>query len=429
MDRLDVFPPGKDGRRQVMRAPDEVAAMQRLHGFGWGTRRIAAEIGCNRETVQRYLAAGEWAPCRVPTRPSLLTGHAGWLDERLRRHRGNADVVRQELASELGIVVSLRTVERAVSHLRRELAAEALATVRFETPPGRQLQIDFGQRRIAIEGERDKVFLFVATLGYSRRVYAAAFRHERQSAWLEGIEGAFRHFDGLPGELLLDNARALVKHHDAVTREVEFTDRLHAFARYWDVRPVACAPYRARTKGKDERGVGYVKHNAIAGRNFASWGALEAHLAWWMREVADTRMHGTTGEAPIARFEREERQALRPLSGRPPFGQLRELGRRVQNDACVDVDTNHYSVPWKLIGTEVTVQVGGGQIRIHHAGTEVACHTARLGRRERAVDRAHLHGIVPCRPDPASDAAAATLAGIELLRPLAEYEQAAGGGW
>lgn len=417
-----------------MRAPDEVAAMQRLHGLGWGTRRIAAAVGCNRETVHRYLAAGGWAPSRVPTRPSLLTGHAAWLAERLRRHRGNADVVRQELRSELGIVVSLRTVERAVSHLRRELAAEALATMRFETPPGRQLQIDFGQRRIAIEGEPDKVCLFVATLGYSRRVYAAAFRHERQSAWLEGIEGAFRHFGGLPVELLLDNARALVKHHDAATREVEFTHRLHAFARYWDVRPVACAPYRARTKGKDERGVGYVKHNAVAGRRFASWGALEAHLAWWMREVADTRMHGTTGEAPIARFEREEAQALRPLGGRPPFRQLRELSRRVQNDACVDVDTNHYSVPWTLIGAEVSVMVGDGQVRIHHAGIEVACHAKRLGRRERAVDRAHLHGIVPCRPDLASDTDVGVTSpvmppSIELLRSLAEYEQVTGGGW
>jgi transposase len=418
-----------------MRTPDEVAAMRRLHGLGWGTRRIAAELGCNRETVQRYLAAGGWSLCRVPTRPSLLTGHAGWLAERLRCHRGNADVVRQELTSELGIVVSLRTVERAVAHLRRELAVEALATVRFETPPGRQLQIDFGQRRIAIEGgERDKVYLFVATLGFSRRVYARAFRHERQSAWLEGIEGAFRHFGGLPGELLLDNARALVRHHDAATREVEFNDRLHAFARYWDVRPVACAPYRARTKGKDERGVGYVKGNAIAGRRFASWGALEAHLAWWMREVADIRVHGTTGEAPIVRFEREEAAALRPLNGRPPFQQLREATRRVQNDACVDVDTNHYSVPWRLIGAEVSVQVGGGQVRIHHAGIEVACHDRRLGRRERAVDRAHLHDIVPCRPDPASDADNSAIPpvippGIELLRPLAEYEQAVGGGW
>ena len=215
---------------------------------------------------------------------------------------------------------------------------------------------------------------------------------------------------------------------------MEFTDRLHAFVHYWDVRPLACAPYRAGTKGKDERGVGYVKHNAIAGRSFASWGVLEAHLAWWMREVADTWVHGTTGEAPIARFEREKAAALRPLNGRPPFRQLRELTRRVQNDACVDVDINHYSVPWKLIGAGVTVMVGGGQIRVRHGGIEVACHKQRLGHRERAVDRAHLHGIVPCRPDPAMateiEATSSTmLPGTELLRPLAEYEQVAEGGW
>jgi transposase len=405
--------------------------MLRLRALGWGTRRIAAELGCNRETVQRYLAAGGWAPYRTPERPSALGGHGAWLAERFRRHHGNADVVRQELAAELGIAVSLRTVERAVAHLRRELAAEALATVRFETPPGRQLQIDFGERGVAIGEERMRVHLFVATLGYSRRVCVRAFRHERQSAWFEGLEGAFAHFGGLPEEVLLDNARALVERHDAGTREVAFNARLHAFARYWGVRPVACAPYRARTKGKDERGVGYVKHNAIAGRSFASWAALEAHLAWWMREVADRRVHGTTGEAPVVRFEREERQALRPAGGRPPFRQVRELIRRVQNDGCVDVDTNHYSVPWRLIGAQVGVVITGGEVRISHAGAEVARHGQRQGRRERAVDRAHLRGIVvgDIGAPRADSAMAAIPPSADLLRPLAEYEQVAGGAW
>jgi transposase len=414
-----------------MRMPDEVAAMLRLRDLGWGTRRIAAELGCDRETVQRYHATGGWAPYRTPERPGALAGHGAWLAERFRRHRGNADVVRQELAAELGIVVSLRTVERAVAALRRELAAEALATVRFETPPGRQLQIDFGERWVAIGDEQVRVYLFVATLGYSRRVYARAFRHERQAAWFEGLEGAFRHFGGLPKEVLLDNAKALVEHHDPVTREVVFNARLHAFARYWDVRPVACAPYRARTKGKDERGVGYVKRNAIAGRSFASWGALEAHLAWWMREVADQRVHGTTGEVPMVRFEREERQALRPLGSKPPFRQMRELTRCVQNDGCVDVDTNHYSVPWQLIGAQVSVVVSGGEVRISHAGTEVARHGQRRGRRERAVARAHLRGIVVgARGGPRSDGVGdGVVPGADLLRPLAEYEQVAGGAW
>jgi transposase len=412
-----------------MRLPDEVAAMLRLRDLGWGTRRIAAALGCNRETVQRYLAAGGWGAYRVPERPSVLTEHAAWLAERFRRHRGNADVLRQELAVELGLSVSLRTVERAVVHLRRELAAEALATARFETPPGRQLQIDFGERWVVIGDERLRVYLFVATLGYSRRVYVQAFRHERQSAWFEGLEGAFRYFGGLPKEILLDNAKALVERHDAGTREVVFNARLHAFARYWDVRPVACAPYRARTKGKDERSVGYVKHNAIAGRSLASWAALEAHLAWWMREVADRRVHGTTGEAPIVRFEREERLALRPLSGRPPFRQVREVVRRVQNDGCVDIDTNHYSVPWRLSGAQVQVVVSGGVLRIHHAGVEVARHDQRLGRHERAVDHAHLRGIIIDDSSAPGCMTPPMAPGAELLRALSEYEQVAGGGW
>lgn len=414
-----------------MRVPDEVAAMLRLHELGWGTRRIAAELGCDRETVQRYLAAGGWAPYRTPERPGALAGQGAWLEERFRRHRGNADVVRQELAAELGIAVSLRTVERACAPLRRELAAEALATVRFETPPGRQLQIDFGERGVAIGEERVRVHLFVATLGYSRRLYVQAFRHERQPAWFEGLEGAFQHFGGLPAEVLLDNARALVEHHDAGTREVAFNARFHAFARYWSVRPVACAPYRARTKGKDERGVGYVKRNAIAGRSFASWAALEAHLAWWMREIADVRVHGTTGEAPIMRFEREEAAALRPLGGKPSFLQVRELVRRVHNDGCVEVDTNHCSVPWPLIGAQVSVVVSSGEVCIHHAGAEIARHGERHGRRERAVDRAHLRGIVvdDMKTPRAEGAMPAILPSTDLLRPLAEYEQVAGGGW
>ena len=187
--------------------------------------------------------------------------------------------------------MSLRTVERAVESLRGDLAKASKATVRFETPPGHQLQIDFGQKRISIGGEIVKCYLFVATLGYSRRVYAQAFTHERQSAWFAGLEGAFRHFDGLPAELLFDNAGPLVTYHNKQTREVVFNRRLESFCKYFDVIPRACAPFRARTKGKDERGVGYVKSNAIAGHEFRSHEHLSEHLSWWAREVSDVRIH------------------------------------------------------------------------------------------------------------------------------------------
>lgn len=271
-----------------------------------------------------------------------------------------------------------------------------------------------------------RVYLFVATPGYSRRADIRAFRHERQAPWSEGLEDAFRHFGGLPAELLPGNARALVERHDAGTREAVSNERFHAFARYWGVRPAACAPDRARTKGKDERGAGYVKKNAIAGRGFAAWAALEAHLAQWTREVADVRIHGATGEAPRVRFGRDERQKPRPPGGRPPSGQTRELARRAQNGGRIELDTGHSSVPWTLIGAGVSAVVHAGVARISHAGAEVARHDGRRGRRERAVMTARLRGIV------AGDAVPATMPpprADELLRPTHGYEQVAGGGW
>ena len=255
--------------------------------------------------------------------------------------------MRQELQSEKGIVASLRTVQRAVEPYRQELLAEARATVRFETPPGRQLQIDFGERLVGIGGRKVKVFLFVATLGYSRRCHVRAFRHERQESWFDGLESTFLAFGGVPKEVVLDNARALVIDHDVQTRTVVFNARLLAFARHWDFRPRACAPYRARTKGKTESGVGYVKKNAIAGRMFTSWEAFEAHLAAWERDIANARAHGTTGEAPILRFTRDEASRLKPTADRPPFRACRMLERRVRNDCAVEVDGNAYSVPWR----------------------------------------------------------------------------------
>ena len=414
-------------RGDEMLQAEEVAAMLRLHGLGWGAKRLAKEFGCARNTVRRYLRQGGPVAFRKPVRRTAFDGLDEWLRERFFRHGGNADVVRQELASELGIVIGLRSVELRVYRWRRELKAQMRATVRFETAPGHQMQIDFGDTRVWIGGERVRVHLFVATLGYSRRLHIRASLRERQADWFEGMEGAFLRFSGVPAEVLFDNPKALVEHHDATTREVRFNGRLHAFARYWGFAPRACAPYRARTKGKDERGVGYVKKNAIAGRRFESWAALEAHLDRWMREVADQRVHGTTGVAPAERFA-QEAGALRPLGARAPFGQLRDLVRKVQADCAIDLDTNSYSVPWRLIGESVQVVVLGGRVIVRHAGEVVADHALCRGRRQRIVERAHLAGVVGAA-GPVRSAPADIVPPPALLRPLAEYEALVGGGW
>jgi hypothetical protein len=191
----------------------------------------------------------------------------------------------------------------------------------------------------------------------------------------------------------------------------------------------ACASYRARTKGKDERGVGYVKRNAIAGRSFASWAEMEAPLAAWTREVADRRIHGTTGASPIDRFRHDEAQALKPLTGIPAFSAMRNLIRSVGADCAVAIDGNAYSVPWRLIGEPVRVAVSAGAIRVHHGGREVALHSELKGRHGRAVDDAHLASLVGSRAGPIRRPPEIVVDPTQaaLLRPLAEYEAVAGG--
>ncbi|WP_222934191.1 IS21 family transposase [Cyanobium sp. NS01] len=424
----------------AVQTPQDVEAMQRLAAVGWGRRRIARELGCSPETVRKYLRQGGWQPYGKPSRNSLLDGQRAWLKERFLAHRGNADVVRQELASEKGIAVSLRTVERAVEPWRQELRNAALATVRFETPPGRQLQADFGQCVVRIGGERVRVHLAVLTLGYSRRLLVRAFRSEKQDHWLQAMEEGFRHWGGVPKEVLVDNARALVSQHDPEREILVFAQRLDDFARYWDFKPRACRPYRARTKGKDERGVAYVKKNAMAGREFGSWEALEAHLVRWTREVADVRIHGTTGEAPLVRFRREEAQALQPLEAKPSFLAERELVRIVHSDCCVEVEANWYSAPQSLIRQRVSVLVRDQHLLIRHGGRIVAEHRRlRPGSRGRQVIEAHWAGLVPQRQRREAavslqEASATrdrererrTVRSSELARPLAVYAEVIG---
>lgn len=415
----------------IMLEPETVDKVFKLVLLGWGKKRIAKELGISSRTVKRYLSQKEWLPYKRPIRKKKLDGLTDWLEKTFYLHKGNAAVVHQELMLQHQIKVNPSTVERAVRPFRQKLVADAIATVRFETPPGKQMQIDFGTMTLKVAGEIRRVHFFAAVLGYSRRQYVKAFSHERQVAWFEGIEGAFQHFGGVPEQVLLDNAKALVLSHNPLTREVVFNDKLHAFASYWKFTPKACAPYRARTKGKDENTVKYLKKNAIAGREFSSWEQLEAHLAWWMREVSDARIHGTTEEKPIERFLRDEANALRSLERKPPFYQARELKRIVQSDACVEVDSNFYSVPWKFIKKQVFVQIFDQEVKIFYGTEEVASHPVCFGRRLRITNPNHLSGIVGASWFKAEEkkSEVVIIKQAEFLRPLEEYEAVVGGGW
>lgn len=401
-----------------------VATIRELATRGVGTKTIARTVGVARNTVRRYLREDVMPGRQVRPRARRFSDAARAEARALYEGaaEGNAVVV-QRLLAERGITVSLRTLERGVADLRRARRLADLATVRIESAPGDQLQIDFGQKKVRIADQEVRVFLLVAVLGYSRRLFVKAFLNERQADWREGIAAAFTHFGGVPRTVLGDNARALVLGRDRATGTVTFQPAYLAFCRDWDVQPRACAPYRARTKGKTEAGVKYVKRNALAGLAFESFAALERHLAAWMA-VADQRIHGTTHETPLARFEREERTALRPLPARALPRRAQRLLRTVAHDAFVDVETVRYSVPHQLIRDRVEVAVDEHTVRVFHGATLVATHARVREPFARVVDPAHYAGL--WRRPIAAESVAPTLA--PLGRQLAEYAAVIEGG-
>ncbi len=372
---------------------EAVREMRELAAKGWGAKRIARELGLARNTVRRYLRGGPAA--EIQERPTARCLDDVARAEALALFDGAGDrnaVVVADILAQRGVEASVRTIQRAVAERRREHLAADLATVRFETAPGRQMQIDFGERKVWIAGEQVTVHFLVAVLSFSRRLFVKAFLHERQGEWLDGIASAFQHFGGVPAEVLGDNARCLVLGRDRAAQTVTFHPAYAAFCRDWGVQPRACQPYRARTKGKTESGVKYVKRNAIAGRRFESFAHLEAHLAEWQL-AADQRVHGTTHERPADRFEREERQALRPLPARPLPTHGRRLQRKVANDAFVDVDTVRYSVPHRLVRDHVEALVTAAEVRVYHGQELVAVHARSSEPHARVLDPAHFHGL------------------------------------
>ena len=246
------------------------------------------------------------------------------------------------------------------------------ATVRFETEPGRQLQSDWGELVVELAGVPTKVYFIVNLLGYSRRFHFWCTTSLDAEHTYEGLIRSLEYFGGLPKEVLVDNQKAavLLHHHD----RLQFNERFLDLASHYGFTPRACRPYRARTKGKDERMVGYIKHHFfVRYRAFDSWAHLNQLAEQWLREEADQRFHGTVHEVVALRFAREQ-PTLQPLPTQPYETAYYEH-RQVSWDCYVEVRGNRYSVPAQLGGTTVTVRIGLDEtLRVFAGDQLVATH-------------------------------------------------------
>jgi len=308
----------------------------------------------------------------------------------------SARILYQELVAQRDWRGSYETVKLAVRPLRAEATVAGLTQRRFETAPGEQAQVDWGQLSVRLAGVSTKIHVLVMTLGYSRRAYAEGFLHERMPDLLAAHENAFAHFGGRCESLLYDRMRTVVLGSQVGAdgkRRPRLNATFAAFAQYWGFVPRLCQPYRAQTKGKVESGVKYLKRNFAPGRSFADLEDFNAQLAAWQAEVADVRTHGTTHQRPIERFP-EEAAALVPTTGQPSFLQAMVRERVVADDWLVSIDANRYSVPFALIGKTVQVVRQGGVWVIRYRGQVVAEHAVLAGRAQLSVRPEHGPGAV-----------------------------------
>ncbi len=330
---------------------------------------IAAELGVHPKTIRRALQRGDAPATKRGSRASKLDPFKPFVDRLLADGVWNGVVILRELQAQ-GYTGS-HTILRDYIAPKRALRPSR-ATVRFETEPGRQLQSDWGELIVELAGLPTKIFFIVNLLGYSRRFHFWCTTSLDAEHTYEGLIRSFEYFGGVTEEVLVDNQKAavLLHHHD----RLQFNERFLDLASHYAFTPRACRPHRARTKGKDERMVGYIKHHFfVRYRSFESWAHLNHLAEQWLREEADQRMHGTVHEVVAVRFEREL-PALAPL---PPqrYDTSYFEHRQVSWDSYIEVRGNRYSVPSHLVGTSVSIRIGLDEsLRIFSNEQLVASH-------------------------------------------------------
>lgn len=400
-------------------------AVRTLFEQGVSKKAIARQLGLHVQSVRKWVKQS-WAP-QKRARGRRLDRFKDFLQARAMEVGFNAVVLTRELRDH-GYEGSYASVVKYIGPWREQFRPDEGPTVRFETGPCEQSQVDWGSLRVWVGDERVKVHLFTMVLGFSRRIFAKAYRNERLDNLLDGHAQAFAHFGGRTESILYDNPRTIVTHKDEATGHVvwnaTFKDRMD----FYGVRIRLCRYYRAQTKGKIESGVKYVKRNALAGRRFASLDELNEYLLDWCVSVADQRVHGTTHERPAERFARGEK--LIAVDDRPPARRESVVVRRVPRDAYVAVEANRYPVPFAWAGRDVTVRVLSTQIAIHVDDTESITHDRLEGKNQvarwngppRPLPKNHrLEGPQPPRFDPAY---AGSLGEVEV-RPLSWYQEVA----
>jgi transposase len=383
-------------------------------------RAIARDTGLDRRTVQRYrrwaaehevltnplpsieelqpLIAATLDSPNPPQNTSTVEPYRGLVIE-LRQRDVEVAAIYQRL-TERGYCGSYSSVWRFVHSLEPHIPD---ATVRIETKPGEEAQVDFGYAGLMRDPQSDngqgsghgsgngqlrKTWAFVMTLSFSRHCFICFVFDQTIASWIDCHRQAFHFFGGVPGRLVIDNLKSGITKACWEDPQVQATYR--ECAEHYGFRISPCRPKTPEHKGKVESGVHYVKRNFLGGREPGCIGQANSDVRHWCLTTAGQREHGTTHEAPLARFEQSERARLKSL----PTGdydlavwKMVKLGR----DCYINFENAYYSAPFRLIGQQLRVRGGSKVVCIYTLDYQlVATHERASRAGERSTHQDHL---------------------------------------
>ncbi|MBV9001304.1 MAG: IS21 family transposase [Solirubrobacterales bacterium] len=335
-------------------------------------RAIARRLHCARHTVAAALQSNQPPTREVSHRASLLDPYKSRIDALLAKDPDLSAVrIREEISrgpdGYRGSAIVVRRYLRTLRPARGRVYQE----VHYE--PAQAMQVDWGEcGRVQVGNTTRKVSVFVAVLCYSRLMCIEFTLSQNKAEFYRCLVHALEFFAGSPRALIVDNLKAAVLNGSG--RSACFHPELLALCGSFCLQPIACERRDPESKGIVEGGVRYVKHNALAGRaeeliRFEDYLAL---APLWRDQVANVRMHETTRERPIDRFERE-RPLLRPLPALP-FDTDEVVPAVVSPHARIEFDGNRYSTPPQWVRRPVTIRASRDQIRVLHEGQVVAQH-------------------------------------------------------
>lgn len=415
--------------------PQELSLVIRYHvNEGEPVSHVSERFGVSRQTVYNHLRreGAEAKPRRL--RASKLDPYKPYLKARLGAFDLPATTLLREIKAQ-GYSGSMTILKDFVRQVKGEQVRAV--TERFETLPARQAQVDWGECGLVWEdGWWKKLYVLVLVLGYSRMLFARFTTSTKQPVFLSCLKEAFERL-GIPRELLIDNLKQAVEHHDR--SGVRFNRQFLDFCQHYGTLPVAAPPYWPRVKGKVERGVGYLKESFLTGRTFLDVADLNGQLEVWLDTVANVRIHGTTKERPVDRYQQEQAQ-LRAAAVIPAYDTRPIELRQVASDCHVRYRGVAYSVPPVAVGKSVTIRAGGERVgsrfevylgrellavhQIAPQGTRMATlpehgkaiRQAAKGGRPKSPKRPRYQQLLPT-PEPSIPSP------VVEVRPLALYEQ------